>query len=84
MSWTPSLNLGVSVKSGKHTYAGGTIEFTTAFPDANYIVILTPYVTDPSSGPAQAWVSGSLTSGSFTFDSAGADGVYWVATYSNS
>jgi len=84
MSWTPTLNLGVSVKSGTTESTAGTITFNTAFPDANYVVILTPYVTGANDGPAQAWVIGPLTSGSFTFDSTGANGVYWMATYSNS
>ena len=86
MSWLPILNLGSSIKSGKSISNGtsGTVTFNNAFPDANYIVILTPYVTNPSNGPVQAWVSGSLTADSFTFNTVGADGVYWTATYSNS
>jgi hypothetical protein len=86
MSWLPVLNLGNSIKSGKTPCLneGPTTVTFTPFADTNYVVMLTPYVTDSSNGPAQAWVSGSLTPGSFTFTTTGAAGVYWMVTYSNS
>jgi hypothetical protein len=86
MSWIPALNLGNSIKTGKSNSTDGTITFNIPFVDSNYVVILTPYVTiaEGKSGAPQAWVSGSLSSSSFAFITSQADGVYWMATYSNS
>ena len=88
MSWIPTLSLGISMKSGTTKSLGDgipvSVQLSTPFPTNNYVVILTPYVISNSIHIPQAWISDALTPGSFTFTTSHADGVYWVATYSNS
>jgi hypothetical protein len=71
--------MGPQMKTGKYTVGDSTtITFDTPFLDANYIVLLTPYVSSEPSGVPMAWVS-NVTSESFVLNSSGADGVYWTA-----
>jgi len=88
MSWIPTLTLGISMKSGTIQSPGDgipvNVQLNMPFPTNNYVVILTPYVVSKPNSIPQAWISDTLTPGSFTFTTKQADGVYWIATYSNS
>ncbi len=87
MSWTPVISLigptgpaGPPIQTGKYTVGDSTtITFDTAFPDTNYIVLLTPFVNSTPSGTPMAWVT-NLTPTTFVLNSSGLDAVFWAAT----
>ena len=86
MSWTPTLNLkGPPIQTGIYDSSkdpSPTITLNgSLFPDANFVVMLTPYGTP--TGIPMAWVVEKTTS-SFTIGSSGTPQVSWVAISSNS
>jgi hypothetical protein len=95
MSWKPILNLTgptgppgpncSKFKSGRSLVATNVITFGTPYPDANYVIALTPYIHSTSNHVPQAWVIiDSVTPNSFRFNSVGADGVFWTTIYESS
>jgi hypothetical protein len=84
MSWTPILQLGSSIKTGKYFIDrdSTTITFAQPFNDTNYTITLTPFVGAELTGIPMAWViTGSLSASSFQIGTSGCDGAYWTATY---
>ena len=87
-SWSPVIQLSLSTRRGVYTIGGSTTITFDTFPDINYTIILTPFVSEAPTGIPLAWVIDNksvptITPNSFEIGTSGCDGAYWAVIYNS-
>ncbi len=86
-TWSPVIQFAHLMRTGTHSVAASnTITFDPPFPDTNYTISLTPFVSEAPTGIPMVWVIDNkeletITSSSFQIGISGCDGVYWTVIY---
>jgi hypothetical protein len=87
-SWSPIIQLSLSIRTGKYSVGDSTTITFDAFPDTDYRIILTPFVSEAPTGIPVVWVIDNkdletITSNSFQIGTSGCDGAYWAVIYNS-